>query len=176
VVVIPAAHLRDGASVAGQERYEIIWRYRKHRVSPEAVQVLIKNYSEILTAAARQPETTLKDLWCLGKTPASDGRTHTSLIEPARGNGSAATPGGSAPELSPEILTRLSCSIIAEVLRLPSVKPEDNFFDLGGHSLAATRVIARLREAVSESLPLSIVFNADTVAELGNMIANHCRE
>ena len=175
VVVIPAAQLRDGAGSAGQERTEIIWRYLKRRVSPAAVQVLIKSYSEILMAAARQPEATLKDLWSQGKASAYGDRTHASPLKPPTGNGSASTPAGSAPELSPESLTRLSCSIIAEVLRLPSVKPEDNFFDVGGHSLAATRVIARLREAVSESLPLSMVFNADTVAELGDMIADHCR-
>ena len=47
---------------------------------------------------------------------------------------------------------------------------EENFFGLGGDSLAATRVITRVRDAFAVTLPLSDLFEAVTVAALAERI------
>ena len=57
-------------------------------------------------------------------------------------------------------------NIFASVLRVQNVGIHDNFFELGGHSLLATQLISRLREAFSLEIPLRIVFESPTVAQL----------
>mgnify|MGYP000020163943 CR=1 FL=1 len=52
------------------------------------------------------------------------------------------------------------------VMGLDKVGIHDNFFDLGGHSLHATRVLARLRNDLNVEVPLRTMFTTPTVAGL----------
>ncbi len=57
-------------------------------------------------------------------------------------------------------------SVWEAVLGLAAVGRDDDFFALGGHSLAATQIAARLNDAFGIELPAAAVFEAPTVAEL----------
>jgi amino acid adenylation domain-containing protein len=61
--------------------------------------------------------------------------------------------------------------IWAEVLSFDQVGIHDNFFDLGGHSLAATQIIARVVKRFQLELPIQFLFQAPTVAEMAAVIA-----
>jgi amino acid adenylation domain-containing protein len=56
--------------------------------------------------------------------------------------------------------------IIREVLKLPRVSMDDDFFHLGAHSLLGAQVVARVRGVFGTELKLLDVFDAPTVAEL----------
>ncbi len=58
-----------------------------------------------------------------------------------------------------------------EVLDVSRVGVHDNFFELGGHSLSATRLIAKLRDALGVALPLRSIFLDPTIAELSKHFA-----
>lgn len=60
--------------------------------------------------------------------------------------------------------------ILAKLLQLNQVGAEDNFFLLGGHSLMATQVVARVRDAFGVELSLRTLFDGPTVAELSTRI------
>jgi amino acid adenylation domain-containing protein len=57
-------------------------------------------------------------------------------------------------------------AIWASVLNVPSVKLDDNFFDVGGHSLLAVTLFAQIEQLTGKRLPLSILFEAPTIRHL----------
>jgi amino acid adenylation domain-containing protein len=64
-----------------------------------------------------------------------------------------------------EIEERLA-GIWREVLGLSRVGAGDDFFDLGGHSLMATRVASRLRKELDCALPLRVLYERPILREL----------
>lgn len=53
-----------------------------------------------------------------------------------------------------------------QVLGIDQIGIHDDFFELGGHSLLGTQLISRLRHTFQVNLPLAMLFEAPTVAEL----------
>jgi acyl carrier protein len=61
---------------------------------------------------------------------------------------------------------RKLAAIWAEVFGLEEVGVRDDFFDLGGHSLTAIRVINRIRDRLLVELPVRTVFDKPTIEDL----------
>ena len=61
-------------------------------------------------------------------------------------------------------------SIWAEVLGLEQIGTTDNFFNIGGQSLKAVQVVARLSEVLAVELPVATVFEAPTVQALARVV------
>jgi acyl carrier protein len=69
-----------------------------------------------------------------------------------------------------EMLVRLWCDILART----EIGIDQNFFDLGGDSLQAIRVISRVRDRLRAPITLEDIFANPTIAELAARI-DHTR-
>jgi amino acid adenylation domain-containing protein len=70
-------------------------------------------------------------------------------------------------------LERTLAEIWAEVLSIKEVGVRDNFFDLGGHSLAATRVVSRVIKQFQIDIPLQSLFQSPTISDMAAVVAEH---
>ncbi|MFE0251551.1 non-ribosomal peptide synthetase [Streptomyces sp. NPDC059010] len=96
----------------------------------------------------------------------------------ADGASSGAAPGDAVADVATDLaepeseLCALLCEVVAGVLHLPQVKPEDNFLDLGGTSILALQAASRLRKALTSDVllnPAEILF-ADSLRDLSRSL------
>jgi amino acid adenylation domain-containing protein len=74
------------------------------------------------------------------------------------------------PPRSDEVVDRydsLVRDIVSDLLGRPDVSLSDNLFELGGNSIFATSLAARLKEHLGVSVPMRVVLEAATLGDIG---------
>ncbi|MCW8816478.1 MAG: amino acid adenylation domain-containing protein, partial [Ignavibacteriaceae bacterium] len=69
-------------------------------------------------------------------------------------------------------LERELASIWQKILGVKAIGINDNFFDLGGHSLLAAQLFAQIEKRMGKNLPLALLFQAPTIAQLAEAVRN----
>ena len=85
-----------------------------------------------------------------------------ALPEPVVDTASAAPP---TDALEAEL-----ASIWTEILGIRSVGAHDDFFEVGGHSLAAMAMLAEVKKRVGKSIPNHVLFHSPTIASMASYI------
>lgn len=67
-------------------------------------------------------------------------------------------------------LEKMLAGIWAEVLGVQQVGLDDDFFDLGGHSLIGVRLLAKIKRTYQVNLELAVLFEARTVRQFADVI------
>lgn len=98
-----------------------------------------------------------------GAEPARDGR---SAGDADGGHGS-----GGAPDPAQDLITGPMSELWRELLQVPAVDPDADFFALGGNSLLALRMINQIRSRLGVDLPFGQVFEAPTLRALSRAVA-----
>jgi amino acid adenylation domain-containing protein len=80
---------------------------------------------------------------------------------------------GQSHNSPPESATEKALAEIwQELLRAEDIGLDDNFFDLGGHSLAATRLLSRVRRRFQVEVPMRGFFDQPTLRGLAGLVAD----
>ncbi|MEV1206087.1 phosphopantetheine-binding protein, partial [Microbispora rosea] len=58
-----------------------------------------------------------------------------------------------------------------EVLGMPEIGPDEDLFDLGGHSLSITQIIAKVRERMDVELSFDVFFDDPTITGIAAEVA-----
>ncbi|MFD9317722.1 amino acid adenylation domain-containing protein [Streptomyces sp. NPDC060053] len=76
-----------------------------------------------------------------------------------------------APVVPPRTPTEEAIAALwRKVLRQDRVSIRDDFFAAGGHSLTAVNLVGRINRELGSSLPLQVLFDAPTIAELARRV------
>jgi amino acid adenylation domain-containing protein len=100
----------------------------------------------------------------------ANGKLEQSALPPPPSGPSSTRDGASA---TADALEQQLLETWREVLGVPALGPEDDFFDSGGHSLLAVTLFARIEQNTGVRLPLSTIFEAPTVRELEKVLRSN---
>jgi acyl carrier protein len=73
-----------------------------------------------------------------------------------------------------DVILETLASDVAISLRVEAVEPSDDFFDLGGDSLLAASLLARMRERFSVDVSLLDLFDDTTIRGIAQALARSC--
>ncbi len=90
-----------------------------------------------------------------------------ALPAPVLGRQDHATPAEPCTKVERELV-----ALWSQMLGIKHVDIHDNFFDLGGHSLAAVGLFDQINVRFGKSLPLATLFDHPTIAELAPFLRN----
>ncbi|MBB6569692.1 non-ribosomal peptide synthetase [Kribbella sandramycini] len=62
------------------------------------------------------------------------------------------------------------CAMVAELLGVPVVTPDQNFFEIGGHSVLATKLAGRIRQDLGVKVPIRSLFESTSLSELARAV------
>lgn len=130
----------------------------------------LRNYLKEKLPSYLRPSTFVP-LDTLPRTP--NGKINRNALPPPDMNHMESEEVSVAPQNPVE---ELLATLWADVLHVGRVGTDDNFFDRGGHSLAATRLVSRIREVFSVEITLRHVFEKPTIRALGEQIETWRRE
>lgn len=67
-------------------------------------------------------------------------------------------------------LEELLMDVLKEVMGVEQVSIHDDFFEIGGNSLVASQAVARMREVLDMEIPIQLLFEKRTIADLAKEI------
>jgi amino acid adenylation domain-containing protein len=138
-------------------------------VTNEGAQLNASGVRDYLTP--RLPDYMIPSAWVmLEKMPlTSNGKADRKTLEAMVPEAGHQVQSVDTEERTP--VEEILCDIWCQVLKLTFVGVHDNFLQLGGLSLLITQVISLIQTAFAIEMPLSVLFEAPTVAKMAKYLA-----
>lgn len=125
----------------------------------EQIRQLLCSYEMVLRALVANPDQPAAQL---------GSRAEPATVRAEAAEAPSRQPSDALPQTR---LQRKLREVWALVLGHDSFGPTDNFFEIGGHSLLAVKLIAQIEKAFGKKLDLSILFRAPTLEKLAEVMA-----
>ena len=123
------------------------------RCSQDRAAALLRDLSAVVTALAQKPDAKVGEIQALIATPSASAASVSSIQ--------------SVNYIAPNTeLQRQIAAVWQKAFGLERIGIDDNFFDLGGHSLLLVRVHRKLREVLQRDFPVVTLFQHPTVSSL----------
>ncbi|MFI6790567.1 condensation domain-containing protein [Nonomuraea sp. NPDC050383] len=153
-----ALHLQ---AVDGADGLLLTLHHSPDVISRRDVELAADHLSAVLRAVSADPEMRLADLPLPGgPVPAPlDGPLDATVAAPAAGPAHA----GAGGELVEGELIEQVRLIWMEVLRMDHIAPDEDLYDLGGHSLTITQISARIRKRLGVEVPFDVFLDDPTI-------------
>jgi thioesterase domain-containing protein len=144
--------------------------YNTNLFKQERIRRMLADYTSLLEGVVSAPEERVLRQ-PLPSMPESADRLDMTLVDGQSTKESATTKPSAVPtrQASPRRFEpidqeqKLLVEIWKQVLGISEVGIGDSFFDVGGHSLMAARLVAHIREITGRQIPVSAIFRAPTI-------------
>ena len=136
-------------------------KYRSDVLTEAVIDRMLADVRILLERAVADPEI---ELGALPQSPV-DVLAAAPIFREAPSSSDAREP--AQPD---DMLERRLLSLWEDVLRLKPIGIHDNFFDLGGDSFAAVRLVAGIEALLGRRLPLVTLLEAPTIAQLAALL------
>ncbi|HEX6340862.1 amino acid adenylation domain-containing protein, partial [Umezawaea sp.] len=169
-------------------------KIRGHRIEPGEIETVLKAHPTVTDAVVTTTgerlvahvvgPVDLDDLVAHARTSLPDHMVPTHVVPldelPLTPNGKIDRKALPAPVITGDDRVgprtpaeRIVADLWRELLDVPSAGVHDNFFSVGGHSILATRLAHRLTAVLGAAIPLRLVFDHPTIAELAANLPAH---
>ncbi|HVR95700.1 MAG TPA: condensation domain-containing protein, partial [Thermoanaerobaculia bacterium] len=156
-------HVRQDALSSG---FQVAFQYDPEQFGAAQVEAIGHAWFEVLGALAATPDA----------SPAVEGSLLLEGGETRLLRLGAASPREATEYVAPRnAVEGLVAALWQELLQMERVGVEDSFFDLGGHSVLATRIVSRVRQTFGLKLPLRAFLDLEvpTVAGMARLVVEH---
>jgi aryl carrier-like protein len=126
----------------------------------DSLETVLDGLVTVLASLARHPDPLLSEI--VSSLPASTKGT-AAPASASRGQATYVAPGNE--------MERVVAEVWEELFQLDQVGMEDNFFDLGGHSILLLQAHARLRERTRDDLSVVALLQYPTIRSLARYLS-----
>lgn len=161
--------LRQGCK---QDGLTMIWEYNTDLYDTAAISQMADSYMSLLGAMVANPDQRIS-----GRTKSEEAERHVTTPDGMVDRRLPTAPGrrrrdGSPSHMAPEtIMEEQIAGVWEDVLLVDEMGVRDNFFEFGGNSLLALKVVARIRAAFGLQLSIASLFKHPTVAQLAEHLS-----
>jgi thioesterase domain-containing protein/NRPS condensation-like uncharacterized protein/acyl carrier protein len=141
-----------------------VLKYNTDLFQASTIALLLQRYLQILGAAIANPDTSIDELLLLDP----DERQRLAKMRQTAIESKAITPN---PYVAPHNESEEKLATLWQtILNISPIGIQDNFFEMGGRSLAAVQLLTQVEQIFQRKIPLSQIFQAPTIERMAALL------